>query len=100
MGPTTPIGLLIAALMLLGFTIVGWNGVTMLFVAELAGRRAASTAAGLNLSFSFVGIMFGAPMFGAIVDNTGSYGTAFQFSAAVSLFALLVLWRVQSIRAD
>lgn len=100
MGAETPLLLLVPVLMLLGFTIIGWNGVTMLFVSELAGRRAASTAAGLNLMFSFVGIMFGAPLFGAIVDRTGSYGAAFQASAAVSFLALLVLWRVQSIRAS
>ena len=75
MGPTTPIGLLIAALMLLGFTIVGWNGVTMLFVAELAGRRAASTAAGLNLSFSFVGIGMMAAILPLLYVERGSQMT-------------------------
>ncbi|MFN0074483.1 MAG: MFS transporter, partial [Chloroflexota bacterium] len=100
MGPLTPVYLLIPTLMVLGFSILGWNGVTMLFVSELAGRRAASTAAGLNLMFSFVGIMFGAPLFGAIVDLTGAYAAAFQTSAVTSLLGLLVLWRVQSIRAE
>ena len=87
-GGGTPLWLLWALLLVIGLSAVGWNGISMTFVAELAGRRASATAAGLNLSFSYVGIIFGPPVFGLLVDASGSYAPAFVAAGCIGLVAL------------
>jgi ACS family hexuronate transporter-like MFS transporter len=74
-----------------GVSSVGWNGINMTFVAELAGRQASATAAGMNLTASYLGIMILPPIFGFLVDLTGSYTSAFQVGAAASLASLVLV---------
>jgi len=90
-GPETPRTVLLVTLVVAGVSAIGWNGITMLFVAEIAGRQASATAAGLNLTASYLGIMVGPPIFGYLVDSTGSYTTAFYMGAAASLASLILL---------
>jgi sugar phosphate permease len=90
-GPETPRMVLLVTLAVAGVSAIGWNGINMLFVAEIAGRQASATAAGLNLTCSYLGIMVGPPIFGYLVDLTGSYTTAFEVGAAASLASLLLL---------
>jgi len=94
-GPDTPRAVLLLTLVVAGVSAIGWNGINMTFVAEIAGRQASATAAGLNLTASYLGIMVGPPLFGQIVDATGSYAAAFQAGGIASLLALLLLWRVR-----
>ncbi len=94
-GPETPRLALLAILAVAGVSAVGWNGINMTFVAELAGRQSSATAAGLNLTASYLGIMVGPPLFGLLVDATGSYTTAFEAGAIASLLALVLLWQVR-----
>jgi ACS family hexuronate transporter-like MFS transporter len=94
-GPDTPRVVLLLTLVVAGVSAIGWNGINMTFVAEIAGRQASATAAGLNLTASYLGIMVGPPLFGQIVDATGSYAAAFQAGSIASLLALLLLWRVR-----
>ena len=93
-GGGTPLWVLWALLLVTGLSAVGWNGISMTFVAELAGRRASATAAGLNLSFSYVGIIFGPPVFGLLVDASGSYVPAFMAAGCLGLVALVLVSRI------
>lgn len=90
-GPETPRIVLLLTLAVAGVSSVGWNGINMTFVAELAGRQASATAAGMNLTASYLGIMILPPIFGFLVDLTGSYTSAFQVGAAASLASLLLV---------
>src|SRR5262245_32029555 len=72
-GPGVPAVVLWLLLITTGLSAVGWNGINMTFVAELAGRSASATAAGFNLTGSYVGILIGPPLFGLLVDASGSY---------------------------
>jgi MFS transporter, ACS family, aldohexuronate transporter len=90
-GPETPRVVLVLTLAVAGISAVGWNGINMTFVAELAGRQASATAAGMNLTASYLGIMILPPIFGLLVDLTGSYTSAFQVGAAASLASLLLV---------
>ena len=78
-----------------GVSAVGWNGINMTFVAELAGRQASATAAGMNLTASYLGIMILPPLFGFLVDLTGSYTSAFQVGAAASLASLALVMMIR-----
>ncbi len=99
-GPETPRAVLLITLVVAGVSAIGWNGINMLFVAEIAGRQASATAAGLNLTCSYLGIMVGPPIFGYLVDMTGSYATAFLVGAAASLASLLLLAPIKPPPAD
>ena len=94
-GPDTPRAVLLLTLAVAGVSAIGWNGINMTFVAEIAGRQASATAAGVNLTASYLGIMVGPPLFGLLVDWTGTYTAAFQVGGTASLLALLLLWRVR-----
>jgi ACS family hexuronate transporter-like MFS transporter len=99
-GPGTPRSLLWVILVSAGVSAIGWNGINMTFVAEIAGRRASATAAGLSLTASSFGIMVGPPLFGLLVDLSGSYAVAFQAGASLYLVALLMLSQVRPSRHD
>lgn len=87
----------IAGLMIvLGISAIGWNGVNITFVAEIAGRERSATAAGLNLTASYLGIMVSPPVFGRIVDVTRSYSVAFLVLAALMALAVVVLTQVRA----
>ena len=92
----TPVWLLAALLLVTGLSAIGWNGINMTFVAEIAGRQASATAAGFNLTASYLGILTFPPVFGALVDASGgSYTVAFRLGAAAYAVALLLLWRIR-----
>ncbi len=94
-GPETPRGVLLLTLAVAGVSAIGWNGISMTFVAELAGRQLSATAAGLSLTASYLGIMVCPPIFGLLVDLTGAYTTAFAIGALGSLLALGLLSQIR-----
>ncbi len=85
--------LLMAVLTAAGVSVVGWNGVYHTVLTETAGRQYAGTAVGFGLTMVEAGTTLGPPIFGLIVDLSGSYQVgwyfAASFSAAGSLIALL-----------
>ena len=93
--PDTPRAVLLLTLAVAGVSAIGWNGINMTFVAEIVGRQASATAAGVNLTASYLGIMVGPPLFGLVVDWTGTYTAAFQVGGVTLLLALLLLSRVR-----
>ncbi len=83
--------LLWGALFLLGFGAVGWGGLMGTLAGETGGRRSAGAAAGVSAaSFNF-GIFLGPPVFGYIVDRTGSYTPAWWTMAASAAVAVVLL---------
>ncbi len=81
MSPRTPtvwLGLIFA---LFGLGAVGWGGLFLALTAEMAGRELSGIAAGFGLMMTSLGIIVGPPIFGLIVDRTGSYQLAWLFTA-------------------
>jgi predicted MFS family arabinose efflux permease len=87
--------LLWAALVMLGVGAVGWGGLFSTLAAETAGPAAAGAAAGVTAAIDNIGIFVGPPLFGLIVDRTGSYAPAWwaMVVAAVLAACLLALVR-------
>jgi sugar phosphate permease len=83
--------LLWGALFLLGFGAVGWGGLMGTLAGETGGDSAAGAAAGVSAAFFNVGIFLGPPVFGYIVDRTGSYPPAWWTMAASAAVALGLL---------
>ncbi|MBI3060551.1 MAG: MFS transporter [Deltaproteobacteria bacterium] len=80
--PETPHGLVWLVVALLGLTLLGW---------KLAGSRIAGLAIGLSNTGAFLGIVVLPPLFGFVVDETGSYRLAWMGLAAAVFAAVAAL---------
>lgn len=88
-GPGAGLGWVVVVLIaLLGLGAIGWGGICGTMAGEIGGRAAAGQVAGLTAAAVNVGVVFGPPAFGAIVDATGSYGWAWLAMAISSAFAI------------
>lgn len=80
----------VAAAAAAGLCVIGWNGLHITLVTELAGPDRAGTGLGISLTWIQIGIISGPPMFGWLVDVTGSYQLAWvALGAALALASLL-----------
>ncbi|HWI27655.1 MAG TPA: MFS transporter [Stellaceae bacterium] len=91
--PGWPVAAIVAVTMLLGASALGWNGVYLAEVAHLAPAGAAGAATGGALSLTFLGVVIGPPLFGAVVAASGSYRPAFLAAALTAASAALILRR-------
>ncbi|MGB5187836.1 MAG: hypothetical protein WBO84_12010, partial [Acidimicrobiia bacterium] len=71
-----------------------WNSVGMLAVMIEAGVAATGRASGVVLFGFLTGLGLGPPVFGAIVDSTGSYDLMWLLSAAAAVAAggVVIAW--------
>lgn len=76
-----PTPLLLAACALFGAAAIGWNGVQLAQVAQLAPAGKAGLATGGTLFISFFGVVAGPPLFGAIVGSGFGYPAAYLVMA-------------------
>ena len=86
------------ALALLGFGAVGWGGLFGTLAGETAGPAAAGAAAGATGAIDNIGIFIGPPLFGWLVDRTGSYAPAWWTMCAAGGCACLLLALVREPR--
>ena len=87
-----PLVLAVGLAGLLGLSAFSWTGMYGTLVIELAGRESAATAVAWVHVLGGVGSLFGPPLFGLVVDRTGSYQTAWLAAAlavALGRFATL-----------
>ncbi len=88
--PSHPIWLLTAVPLAAGVSSVGWNGVYHALVTETVGRRYAATGVGFSLTMIETGTTVGPPIFGLVVDLTGTYRIAWLFLAVLCVAGSLV----------
>lgn len=88
-----PTALVLVVLAVYGMSAIGWNGVYLAEVARQAPAGQASMATGGSLAFTFLGVVLGPPVFGALSGATGSYRSGFAAVALVLAGCLAVLWR-------
>jgi hypothetical protein len=78
----------VVLLALYGATAIGWNGVYLATVARSVPHADAATATAGSLFFTYLGVVVGPPLFGAVGSAFGSLGAAF------ALLALPLAWTV------
>lgn len=92
--PETPNGVVIAILVGFGASAIGWNGVYLAEVARQAPPGMASMATGGTLAFTFLGVVVGPPMFGALSGLFGTYRAGFVGLMVMACVSGMVLfWR-------
>ena len=84
-----------------GVACIGWNGLHVHLVTEVAGKARAGLAIGASLNFLQLTILVGTPAFGWIADHRGGYPMAWTTIAAVLVVAIAVLAavRLEPVRA-
>ena len=75
--------LLLAIVFLAGLCIVGYQGVSYALIGELAGTTRTGVAMGLMITINAAAATLGTPLFGYVVDRSGSYGLAWQLLAGM-----------------
>ena len=81
---------LFVVLFIFGFSAMGWNGIFLAFIGELADKDTAGRAVGLCMMFTFIGNLFGPILFGKILDMTRSYSVGWYFLCASMVVAFLL----------
>ncbi|HEX9855985.1 MAG TPA: MFS transporter [Acidimicrobiia bacterium] len=88
---------------LVGLTSSSWNSVGMLAVISRAGVLRTGGATGTVQGGFLLGLGIGPPIFGRLVDRTGSYDSmwllSIGFVAAAALLCATWLWRDRVVRA-
>lgn len=74
-----------------GVCLVGYQGVSYALTAEIAGHGRTGAALGLLITFNSIGTIIGTPLFGYLVDVTGTYAAAWSALAAVILAGILAM---------
>lgn len=94
---TTPPWIVVALLVGMGATAIGWNGVFLAETARVAPSGRVSESTGALLSMSYLGIFIGPSSFTALAPMLGGYRAGFVLLAAVSAAAGVLLvaarWR-------
>jgi predicted MFS family arabinose efflux permease len=83
MRPQSPLYLLLPILFLAGVCLVGYQGVSYALIGELAGKAKTGSALGMMITINAACATLGTPLFGYIVDQTGSYPIAWMLLAGV-----------------
>ena len=103
MGPGFPLWALPPLVFAYGASAVGWNGLYHVAMAEIAGQKYAATGVGMSMTLNQFGTFFGPPIFGLVLDSTGSYQAAWLLMstfATVGLFMAVLNARGERRRAQ
>ncbi|HWI81904.1 MFS transporter [Ramlibacter sp.] len=88
-----PSVLVLAVLLVFGASAIGWNGVYLAEVARQAPPGMAGTATGGTLAITFLGVVLGPPLFGALSGLFGSYRAGFVALALPLALCTVALMR-------
>lgn len=86
---STPYIVLSVVFAIFGFSALGWGGLNFVLVAEFTGPEYAGLAVGYTNMIGLLGNIFGPPIFGFIVDATGSYTWGWWFLTASALTSVI-----------
>jgi len=75
----------------LGITIASFAPISQAISVELVEPRLAGSAMGYNMTGVYIGGMAGPPLFGAVIDVTGTYGAAWLVTSVLTAFGVMIL---------
>lgn len=86
-----PIWLIYVAIAIFGATGMGWLGVQLTLVSELAGTKLAATGSSVSITITCLGNLAGPPLFGYLADLTQSYTLSLRLLSGCAIIAALLL---------
>lgn len=87
----TPLWVVGLVVWFFGFSAIGWNGLYVALVSELVDEDLGGTALGMGLSLVQVGVLVFPPLFGFLVDLSGSYQMSWIALSAFIFIGVLLL---------
>jgi len=90
-----PTWLIYVTVAVLGATGMGWLGIQLTLVSELAGTEMAATGSAVAMTIGCIGNLVGPPVFGYLVDVTQSYTLSLQLLGSCTIAASLLLFFVK-----
>ncbi len=82
---------LMSILFLAGVSIVGYQGVSYALIGEISGKAKTGAGLGMMITINAGAATLGTPIFGYIVDRTGSYAIAWQVLAVAVGIGMLAM---------
>ena len=89
--PTASPAFLFALIFFSGVCMIGYQGVSYALIGELAGGARTGAALGIVISVNSLGAILGTPLFGYLVDRSGSYAIAWSALGTTVLVGVLAL---------
>ncbi|MCM3569296.1 MFS transporter [Neobacillus mesonae] len=71
--PSASFSMLIPIVIIFGFSVSGFNGIWMNLASEMVPPELAGISSGVSITFGSMGVMLVPPIFGFMVDRTGSF---------------------------
>ena len=93
LGDRLPIEGLAPLAVIAGVGAFGWVGLYFALVAEIGGARYAGLLTGVAVAFAWSGVLVGPPIFGLLVDRTGSYAWPWLGLASIGIAVAATLPR-------
>lgn len=87
----TTLAVIAPLIFLAGLCMVGYQGVSYALIGEIAGTARTGAAMGFVITINSIGAIFGTPLFGYLVDTTGSYAVAWRALAGTMLVGIVAL---------
>jgi len=91
LGQNSPLGVVIPLCLILGLAGIGWAGLHLTLIGEIAGKELAGVVTGIAAAASVIGNVVGPPVFGHLVDITGSYQMSWLLLVLVAVMAAIAL---------
>jgi hypothetical protein len=86
-----PLPVVGAVAVVAGAGAFGWVGLFLALAAEVGGHRYAGLLTGVAVSFAWSGVLLGPPLFGALLQATGTYGVPWLVLALLAFAAAIAL---------
>jgi MFS transporter, ACS family, aldohexuronate transporter len=93
-----PLPVIAAAVLVCATGAVGWNGVQVSFLSELARPGTEGRSVGVGQTIQQPGILIGPFLFGLVVDMTGSFRPAWALLAGFLVLAMLIMSAAREVR--
>lgn len=80
---------------LFGLTGVGWHGVHLTWMTEMASSDTVGAASGLWICSAHLGIILIVPIFGTLVDISGTFALGWVFTSFLSCLSWVTIWGIK-----
>jgi sugar phosphate permease len=87
---STPLWVVAFVVFAYGANALGWNGLFQALLTERVDRKYAATGVGFGMTLAQAGTVFGPPLFGFVVDTSGSYPVAWVFLSAMCFLGVVL----------
>jgi len=87
----TPFFILAIIVFIFGFGTSGFNGIWMNATTEIVEPTQSGVATGFSITFSSLGAVLFPPIFGSVVDYTGSYTGGWLFVTVLMIVSMITL---------